>query len=74
VTSLEHYGAFLALRSPRAGELQRALAERGVQADSRGPWLRLGPAPYLSDQQLERAVALLGDALSAVGRAPGRAG
>ena len=73
-TSLEQYGAFLALRSPRAGELQRALAERGVHADSRGTWLRLGPAPYLSDQQLERAMALLGDALSAVGRAPGGAG
>ena len=52
-----------------------ALAERGVLADSRGVWLRLGPAPYLSDRQLERAMALLGDALSAVGgRARGRAG
>jgi kynureninase len=72
-TSLEQYGAFLALRSARAGELQHALAERGVLADSRGSWLRLGPAPYLSDEQLERAMALLGDALSAVGRARGSA-
>ncbi len=73
-TGLEQYGAFLALRAPRAGELQRALAERGVLADSRGAWLRLGPAPYLSDEQIERAMALLGDALSAVGgRAGGRA-
>ena len=70
-TPLEHYGAFLALRSPRAGVLRRALAERGVLADSRGSWLRFGPAPYLSDEQLERAMALLGDALSAGGARAG---
>ncbi len=62
-TPLEQYGAFLALRAPRAGDLQRALAARGVLADSRGAVLRLGPAPYLSDEQLEQAVALLGEAL-----------
>jgi kynureninase len=64
-TPLEHYGGFLALRSPVAGDLHRALAERGVHTDSRGPWLRLGPAPYLADEQLEAAVELLGEALSA---------
>ena len=59
-TPLERFGAFLALRSPRAGELQRALAQRGVLTDSRGTYLRLGPAPYLSDAQLEEAVSVLG--------------
>jgi kynureninase len=59
-TPLERFGAFLALRSPRAGELQRALAQRGVLTDSRGTYLRLGPAPYLSDVQLEEAVSVLG--------------
>ena len=63
-TPLDRYGAFLALRTPHAGELQRALAERGVLTDSRGWWLRLGPAPYLSDAQLEAAVGLLGEALA----------
>ena len=63
---LERYGGFLALRSPQAGELQRALADRGVLSDSRGSWLRLGPAPYLSDAQLEAAIAHLGDALANV--------
>jgi kynureninase len=63
-TPLDRYGAFLALRSPRAGELQRALAARGVLTDSRGSWLRLGPAPYLSDAQLETAVERLGQALT----------
>ena len=59
-TPLERFGGFLALRSPRAAELQSALAQRGVLTDTRGEWLRLGPAPYLSDAQLEAAVAALG--------------
>jgi kynureninase len=62
-TPLDQYGGFLALRSPMAGDLRRALAQRGVLADSRDTWLRLGPAPYLADEQLERAVELLGEAL-----------
>jgi kynureninase len=61
---LERFGGFLALRSAHAGELQRALAARGVLADSRGGWLRLGPAPYLSDAQLEAAIAHLGAAIA----------
>jgi kynureninase len=62
-TPPERRGGFLALVSPHAEALQRALAERGVLADSRGRHLRLGPAPYLSDAQLEAAVVALGDAL-----------
>jgi kynureninase len=65
-TSLEQYGGFLALRSPLAGELQGALARRGVLTDSRGQWLRLGPAPYLADAQLEAAAEALGEALATV--------
>jgi kynureninase len=64
-TPLEQFGAFLALRSPRAGELQRALARRGVLTDSRGTYLRLGPAPYLADGQLEEAVEVLGSLATA---------
>jgi kynureninase len=60
---LSDYGGFLALRSECAPELQRALRERGVMSDSRGDFLRLGPAPYLSDSQLEDAVAILGQVL-----------
>lgn len=60
-------GGFLALSSPHAGELSAALAERGVATDFRGSVLRLGPAPYLSDAQLEDAMARFGDAAQAVG-------
>ncbi|MFF4600655.1 kynureninase [Amycolatopsis sp. NPDC001319] len=59
-TPLGMIGGFLSLRSPSAGELQHALAEHGVRTDSRGSYLRFGPAPYLSDSQLEAAMATLG--------------
>ena len=55
---------FLALRSPSARELQRTLAERGVLTDSRADVLRLGPAPYLTDAQLEAVVAALAEEVS----------
>ena len=45
-TPLERIGGFLALRAPRAGDICRALKERGVFTDYRGDILRLGPAPY----------------------------
>ena len=50
------YGGFLALEVPDAEEVRRRLADEGVLTDSRGRHLRLGPAPYLTDDQLERAV------------------
>ncbi len=53
-------GGFLALRTPRAREICRALRGRGVFADYRGRVLRLGPAPYLTPGQLDEAVAALG--------------
>jgi kynureninase len=59
-TPLDRFGGFLALRGPRAGDLRDALAARGVLADSRGTTLRLGPAPYVTDAQIETAVDLLG--------------
>jgi kynureninase len=59
----EAFGGFLALTAPKAGELRKTLAERGVWTDSRGDKLRFGPAPYLSDAQLEAAIATLGEVL-----------
>ena len=47
---------FLALRCARAADVCRALRERGVFSDVRGDLLRLGPAPYLHDDQLRAAV------------------
>ena len=58
---IEEIGGFLALRSPRAGQLRRELLARGVWSDHRGETLRLGPAPYLSDRQIEDAMGILGE-------------
>ena len=65
-TPPEGVGGFLALVSPHAARLDAGLRERGVAIDTRGPFLRLGPAPYLSDAQLTAAVERLGDAVAAL--------
>jgi kynureninase len=57
----ERRGGFLALRCAAAGDRARALRARGVFTDFRGALLRLGPAPYLSDDQLRAAVAAFRD-------------
>ncbi|WP_181771369.1 PLP-dependent aminotransferase family protein [Amycolatopsis pittospori] len=58
-TPLDRIGGFLSLKCANAGALQAALAERGVRTDSRGSYLRFGPAPYLSDGQLDSALRTL---------------
>ena len=57
---LSDLGGFLALQSPQAAELCRRLQDRGVATDYRADVLRLGPAPYQSDEQLNAAMDALG--------------
>ena len=66
----ERRGGFLAVRTPHAGEIVRALRARDVFVDARGSVLRLGPAPYLADAQLDSATALLGQILRKSPRNP----
>jgi kynureninase len=61
---LESLGGFLALTSREAPRIKDALAERGVHVDHRGNVLRVGPAPYLTDEQLRQAISALGEAVS----------
>lgn len=63
----ERRAGFLAIRAPHAGRLSEDLRARGVHTDYRGDLLRLGPAPYLADDQLTEAVARLGEALRTLG-------
>src|SRR4029434_9207283 len=56
-------GGFLAIRAPRAAEISKTLRERGIFTDARGEILRVGPAPYLSDEQLLEAIDGLDDVL-----------
>jgi selenocysteine lyase/cysteine desulfurase len=60
----QEFGGFLSLRTAKAQKLQAQLAELGVRTDSRGEYLRLGPAPYVSDAQIHQAM----DALGGLGR------
>ncbi len=60
---LARLGGFLALTSPRAGDVCEQLRKRGMFADHRNGILRLGPAPYLSDRQLIAAIGTLGEAI-----------
>ncbi len=54
-------GGFIALHSPHAAALTQALHARQFYCDSRGDTLRLGPAPYLNDQQLLNAMELFAE-------------
>ena len=59
----ERRGGFLALRTPRAAAIAAALRASGVFVDARGDTLRMGPAPYLDDRQLDDGVAALGETI-----------
>jgi kynureninase len=50
---------FLALRTPHAARLQQALRKQNIGTDYRGDTLRLGPAPYITDEQIETAAAAI---------------
>jgi kynureninase len=52
-------GAFVAVRRDDATALAAALGEQGIDADARGPWLRLCPDVLTTGTELERAATAL---------------
>jgi kynureninase len=64
---LPDVGGFLVLHSSRAAEINGLLREREVLTDFRGDALRLGPAPYLDDDQLMEAMSIVGKVVRALG-------
>lgn len=62
-TRLEDIAGFLVLQSPQAPAIRLALETGGVFTDHRDQVLRLGPAPYLSDDQLRSAMDVLGEVI-----------
>jgi selenocysteine lyase/cysteine desulfurase len=52
-------GGFVTVRHPEAPSLVARLRERDVWVDSRADRLRLGPAPYLRDSEIDAGVAAL---------------
>jgi hypothetical protein len=69
-THAERRGGFVTERVPEAHDVVRELRARGVFVDARGELLRLGPAPYTTEAELDRGV----DALVDVCRSRGDAG
>ena len=55
----DRIGGFLALRTANAADLSAKLRKQGVLTDYRGDLLRLGPAPYLTDEQIRIAIGEL---------------
>lgn len=47
---------FLAMPRTRAANMQKALRKKNVWTDYRGDMLRMGPAPYVTDEQLHTAL------------------
>jgi selenocysteine lyase/cysteine desulfurase len=62
----EGRGGFVSVRVEDAGRIVDALDARGVMTDARGAMLRLGPAPYVTDEELDRAIATLREVLRAI--------
>ena len=56
-------GGFLAIPARRAGKSQHALRKQNIWTDYRGDMLRVGPAPYVTDAQLEIATEAIRNAL-----------
>jgi selenocysteine lyase/cysteine desulfurase len=52
-------GGFVAVRASEAIEITKFLRERDVLVDARNDILRLGPAPYVTDADIDRGVAEL---------------
>ena len=63
----EHIGGFLSVRTGNAGALHDALAARGVLTDFRANLLRFGPAPYVTDGQLDAVARHFADCMAEVG-------
>lgn len=60
---LDENGGFLALQSPKARKIRASLLENGVFTDARGEILRMGPAPYITTEQIEKAMTALGKSI-----------
>jgi kynureninase len=56
---MSNIGGFMVLNSPKAGLISKLLRDRGILTDFRGESLRIGPAPYISDNQIKEAMNIL---------------
>ena len=54
--ALSRNGGFLSLASPNAREIRTDLLSRGIFTDARNEILRLGPAPYTTENQIKEVI------------------
>ena len=52
-------GGFVAIESARAEQLGTALRREGIYVDARGKMLRIGPAPYVTDEDIDTAMDVI---------------
>ncbi len=60
VPDAERRGGFVSLRLPDATARAKSLRALGVFVDARRSFLRFGPAPYTTEDEMDRAIELLG--------------
>jgi len=63
IPHLHDIGGFFAIEIENPALVQERLLRRDIWTDYRGSVLRLGPAPYVNDDQMNEAVAVLRDEL-----------
>jgi len=68
---VEYLGGFIAFKSSEAQRLCEMMRDRGVHTDYRKDWLRMGPAPYLCDEQLSDGIHALDEAVRELKRLNG---
>ena len=54
-------GGFVAVRVTNAAEVVAGLRDRGILVDARGDIVRLGPAPYTTDAELDAGAAAMAE-------------
>lgn len=52
-------GGFMTFETPYAGLISKRLRDYNILTDYRGDYLRLGPAPYLTDNQLYNTIDII---------------
>ena len=52
-------GGFVAIETHHAAPIVTELRREGIYVDARGPMLRLGPAPYVTDDEIDTAMAII---------------
>jgi kynureninase len=68
--ALHETGGFLALRTRDTPRVHEALKERDIATDFRGDTLRLGPAPYVTEEQLDQAANVIRDITASPRKTP----